>query len=245
MPETIASQSTTTTASKELFARLLGVLTSPRATYAEVAAQPRWLGALVLILVISGVAAGMFMSTEVGRAALLDQQLNSMESFGRRPTAAQEKRLRQFLPYAAYLIVTSEVVMLPIVALVIAGVAFAIFNVVLGGEATFTQVFSVVAHSGFVIAVQQIFVIPLDYVRESLSGPANVAVFLPFLDDNTFIARMLGAIDLFVLWWMVSLAIGLGVLFKRRTATIATTLLAIYVAIALVTAAVKTTLSGA
>ena len=245
MPETIASRSATTTASKGLFARLIGVLTSPRATYAEVAARPRWLGALVLILVICGIAVGAFMSTEVGRTALLDQQLTSMESFGRHPTAAQEERLRQFLPYAAYFVVAGQVVTLPIVGLVIAAVAFAIFNAVLGSDATFKQVFSVVAHSGFVIAVQQIFVLPLDYVRESMSDPTNLAVFLPFLDDNTFIARMLGAIDLFVIWWTVSLAIGLGVLYARRTATIATALLAMYVAIALVIAAVKTTLSGA
>ena len=245
MPEAILSQSAAATAPKGLLARLVGILTSPTATYADVTARPRWLGALVLVLVISGAAVGTFVSTEVGRTALLDQQLTSMESFGRQPTAAQEERLRQFLPYAAYFIVAFQVVTLPTVALVIAGVAFAIFGAVLGGDATFKQLFSVVAHSGFVIAVQQLFVLPLDYARESMSSPTNLAVFLPFLDADTFLVRLLGAIDLFVIWWGVSLAIGLGVLYKRRTAPIATTLLAIYTAIAVVIAAVKTTLSGA
>jgi hypothetical protein len=44
-------------------------------------------------------------------------------------------------------------------------------------------------------------------------------------------SRFLGAIDLFVIWWIVSLAIGLGVLDRRRTSPIATTLIVIYVAI--------------
>ena len=39
----------------------------------------------------------------------------------------------------------------------------------------------------------------------SMSSATNLAVFLPFLDDNSFLARLLGSIDLFFIWWMVSL----------------------------------------
>ena len=84
-----------------------------------------------------------------------------------------------------------------------------------------------------------------DYLRETLSSPTNLAVFLPFLDENSFPARLLGSIDLFVIWWSISLAIGLGVLYRKRTGPIATTLLVIYVTIGLVIAAVKTALAGA
>jgi hypothetical protein len=96
-----------------------------------------------------------------------------------------------------------------------------------------------------VIALQQFFVLPLDYVRETLSSPTNLAVFVPMLDENTFVVRMLGAIDLFLIWWMVNLAIGFGVLYKRRTGPIAATMIGIYIAIGLVIAAVKTALAGA
>jgi hypothetical protein len=126
----------------------------------------------------------------------------------------------------------------------VAIVALAIFNVLLGGKATFTQVFSVVAHSGLVIAVQQIFVLPLDYARESLASPTTLAAFFSFFDDNTLIARLLGSIDLFVIWWTVSLGIGLSVLYKRRTASTAAVILGSYLVFAFVLAAVKTTLSG-
>jgi hypothetical protein len=46
------------------------------------------------------------------------------------------------------------------------------------------------------------------------------------------------------IWWIMSLAIGFGVLYKRKTAPIAATLLALYAAIALLGAAVMTSLSG-
>ena len=70
-------------------------------------------------------------------------------------------------------------------------------------------------------------------------------MFLPFLDDTSFLARMLGAIDLIFIWWMLSLSIGLGVLYRKRTGPIAVTLLAVYVAIGVIIAAIKTASTGA
>ena len=46
----------------------------------------------------------------------------------------------------------------------------------------------------------------------------------------------LGSIDLFFVWATISLAIGLGVLYRRRTGPIAVTMLGLYVGIALVIA---------
>jgi FtsH-binding integral membrane protein len=77
-----------------------------------------------------------------------------------------------------------------------------------------------------------------------LSSATNLAVFFPFLDDASFAARLLGSIDLFLVWWFISLAIGLGVLYRRRTTPIATTLLVVYASIGLVIAAIKTATSG-
>jgi hypothetical protein len=44
---------------------------------------------------------------------------------------------------------------------------------------------------------------------------------------------------------MLSLSIGLGVLYRKRTGPIATTMLVVYVVIGLVIAAIKTAASGA
>ncbi len=223
----------------------MGVLMSPRSAYADVVARPRILGALAVVslLVIGGTFA--FMSTEVGKQALLDQQVRQMESFGRTMTDAQYERMEQFSRFAPYFTAAGQLVSLPLVALVIAGIAFAVFNAMLGGDASFKQAYAVVVHSGIVLVVQQLFTLPLDYARETLSSPTNLAVFLPFLDENSFAARMLGSIDLFLIWWAINLAIGLGVLYRKRTGPIATTLLVIYVAIAVIIAAVKSAVSGA
>jgi Yip1 domain len=233
------------TAGTSLPGRLIGILMSPRAAYADVVARPRVLGALAVVILISSVAVYTFMSTEVGKQAGLDMQVRQMESFGRTMTDAQYQRMEQMAGYAPYFGAGAQVVTLPLMALIVAGIAFAVFNAALGGDATFKQVYAVVVHSGVIIAVQQLFTLPLDYMRETLSSPTNLAVFLPFLDENSFPARLLGSIDLFVIWWSINLAIGLGVLYRKRTSPIATTLLVIYVTIGLVIAAVKTALAGA
>jgi hypothetical protein len=108
----------------------------------------------------------------------------------------------------------------------------------LGGTAVFKQVFAVVAHSGIITALQVLFSMPLSYATGRLAG-ANLSVFVPTLEETSFAARFLGAIDLFWIWWCVSLAIGIGVLFKRKTIGIAMTFLGIYVCIALVLAVVR------
>jgi hypothetical protein len=226
-------------------ARIIGVLTAPRATYADVAARPRWLGALLFVAIIGSASVFTFLSTEIGQQAALEQQRTTMESFGMRLNDAQVARMEQGVKYAPYTGGIGQLVFWPIAGAIIAGIALGIFNALLGGDATFKQVFAIVAHSGVVMTLAQLFGLPLAYVRESMVGTTNLAVLLPFLDETTFVARLLGGIDLFVVWWLVSLSIGLGVLFRRRTAPIAVSLLIVYGTIALIIAAIKTAAAGA
>jgi hypothetical protein len=225
--------------------RIFGVLTSPRATYADVAAHPRWLGALIVVLATTIASSTWLLSTDVGQRAVIDQQLQTAEAFGRPMTDAQYEQLKRFAPFSVYFAAASQVIFVPLMALAIAGIAFAIFNGALGADATFRQVFAVVALSGVLMALKALFSTPLNYARESLSSPTALTAVLPMFDDNTFAARLLGSVDLFYIWWITNLAIGLGVLYKRRTAPIAATMLIVYGAVALTIAAVRSVFAGA
>jgi len=237
---------TTATAStpESLPARFLGVIFSPRATYASVAARPRWFGMLALVAILAGGGTFAFMSTEVGRQAWLDAAVRQQESFGRTLTDDQYARLEQMQRFAPYFGAV-PLVALPALTAIVAAVLLGVFNALLGGDASFAQVFAVVAHSSAVLPVAQVVALPIAYARETLSGVTNLMVFFPFLDENSFAARFLGTIDLVYVWWIVSVAIGLGVLYRRKTGSIATSLLIAYAVIALVIAAIKTAASGA
>ena len=244
MPQTVAP-AVSGTAAKGFPARILGVIFAPRATYADVAARPAWLGALLVVLMLTGGSTFAFLSTEIGKNAMLDQQRQTMESFGVKLNEQAMQRMEEGAARAPYFAVISQAVFLPVAALAVAGIALAVFNALLGGDARFKQVFAIVAFSGVILALGAIFVLPLDYARETMSSPTTLSVFLPFLEENSFLARFLGSIDLIRVWWFVSLSIGLAVLYRKRTGPIAVTMLVVYAVIALVVAAIQSALSGA
>jgi hypothetical protein len=221
-----------------LLARVFGVLVSPREIYAAVAAQPRAFGALAVTLAVMVACQSWFMSTEIGRTAVLDQQVRAMESFGMTVSDEMYTQLEARIAYAQYTGPAFQVVFTPLLAAAISGLLVVVFSMLLGGAATFKHVFAIVAHSGVVIAVQQLFATPLSYAREEFAS-ADLSIFVPMLEETALLTMFLGAIDLFIVWWMVSLAIGIGVLYKRKTGPIATGFLAVYVAIALILAVVR------
>jgi hypothetical protein len=227
-------------------ARVLGVIFTPRAAYAEVAARPRIVGALLLLIGIAMAVNAAFASTEVGKEAILDVTVRSMEAFGFQVSdemyATLDTRVQNSAVRDAMI---NQGVFFLAATVVLAGILLAVFTAIMGGSASFKQVYAIVVHSGFIISLSQLFVTPLNYVRGTITSAANLAVFLPFLDDTSFLARFLGAVDLFIIWWLVSLAIGLGVLYKKRTAPIANSLIGTYVALGFVYAIVRTAMSGA
>lgn len=244
MVDTRSSQPASAPA-RGLAARVIGVLTSPRATYADVAAHPRWLGVLVVVLIATIVPTTWLLSTDVGQRAVIDQWLQTLEAFGRTVSDAQYEQMERMAPYLVYFTAVSQIISLPLIAFAIAGIALAIFNGALGADASFRQVFAVVLFSSVVTGLRALFSTPLNYARESLSSPTNLAAVLPVFENNTFGDRLLGSIDLFLLWWIVNLAIGLGVLYKRRTAPIAAVMFIVYGAIALTIATLRSVLAGA
>lgn len=220
-------------AQPSLFSRALGIIFSPRATFELIAARPKWLGAALAIGIFGAIIVGGFMMTPVGQSAWLDQAVSSFERSGRTMSDQQYAQMEKMAPYAGYFTIAYMVIGLPIMLLVAAGLLFAVFNAVLGGTATFKQVYATAVHSAFIWVVGWIFVMPLNYARESMSSPTNLSVLVPMLDENAFITRLLGSIDLFMVWWTVVLAIGMAVLYRRRTQPILMTFLGIYAVIAI------------
>jgi hypothetical protein len=220
-----------------LVSRFIGIITSPKATFQVVAAHPRWLGMLLLTTIILAAATTLPMTTEAGKTAALDTQVRQMENFGMQVNDEMYSQMRQRMAYSVYTTPISILVIAPIMSVIIAGILFGIFTM-MGGQASFKQLFAVYIHSGAIGSLGQLFTGPLNYFRGSVSSATNLAVALPMLDEHSFIGRLFGMIDVFIIWWLVVLAIGLAVLYRRRTQPIAFTLFGLYAVIILAAAAV-------
>ena len=231
--------------SKGLLARAIGVVLSPRETYADIVARPRVLGALGLVLAIMIAVSSAFAYTQVGRDLMIEQGVAMLESFNVQVTDQMYDTIEQQANQPPYRTAIAQLIFIPTVAAIIAGLILAVFTATLGGDAKFKQVYAVVIYSCCLLALQTFFVYPMFYLKESMSSPTSLAVFLPFLDDASFLGRFIGAFDLFRLWWVVNLSIGVGVLYKRRTSPIAWSMLAVYAFVSFVYAGVATAFSGA
>jgi uncharacterized membrane protein len=233
-----------TPVSKNLLARFIGIITSPRDTFQAVVAHPKWFGMLALATVIIAAGVALPMTTEAGKAAALEQQVRQMESFGFEVSDQQYEGMRRGMAIAPYTTGASILVFSPIVTVIIAAILFAVFNAMMGGEASFKQLFAVLVHASVISAVQQLFTGPLNFFRGSMQSATNLAVLLPMIDEKSFLGRLLAMVDFFLIWWVVVLAIGLGVLYRRRTQPIAVGLFVVYGIIAVGAAAVMSRLGS-
>jgi hypothetical protein len=230
-------QTGATPARMSLIARAIGIITSPRATYASVVAHPKWFGMLALTAVGLGLLIGGFLLTKVGQEAWLDAALNS--PFSGQVNDQQIQAMEKMAPYVGYGTIVYMLVLFPIIMAVVSGILYAIFNAAMGGNATFKQVFTVVIHTGPIGLLSQLFTVPLNYFRGTMTSATTLAVLLPMLPEESFLSRFLGMIDLFLVWQVMVLSIGLAVLYRRRTQPIATALLVVYAIIAVIVALVR------
>lgn len=232
-------------APKSFVSRFLGILFSPGEAFASVVARPTWVGMLALSTVVAAVCMFALLSTEAGQQAVIDQSVSSLESWGRTVNDEMYAQLEKQASIAKYVNPIAILVIAPLMTFLISAILLGVFNTVLGGDARYKQVLSVVAHTAPVSVVQQLFTTPLNYFRSSLSSPTNLSVFFPMLEENRFLTSFIGSIDLFLVWWTVVLAIGLAVLYKRRTRPIAIGLLITYGVIAVGIALAKSFFSRA
>jgi hypothetical protein len=239
MTET-TTQVTPDTPHPGLLSRMIGVIFSPRDTYAAVAARPTWLGVMVITLVVSAASTYVMMSSPDMQDAAFDQALSNIQGD---PTDQQVARIETFISYMAPLYAAVTLIFGPVFTAAMAGLLLWIFSMLMGGSGTFRQVFAMVTHSGVISMLSGVFTAALLAAGVPPTGAqspsANLGVFVPMLDEMSFVVMFLSAFNLILIWWLVSLAIGLGVLYKRRTGPIATTFMSLYVVIALIIAVVR------
>lgn len=226
-----------------LLARLKGIVIRPRSTFAAVVTHPRAAEALALLTLASFGATAAFLATQVGQVALADQWERTALAFGQTVDDGRYAELQRLSRYGVPYAAASAVARGPVAAIAVAAVLYGVFSA-RGRRTTFAQMLAVVAHAGVILALRDVVAAPLNYVRESLASPVTFVSLAGMLDEGSPLARFLALIDLFVLWWIVVLAVGLAVLYQVRARVIALTLIGVYVGIALLLAGTMAALGG-
>jgi hypothetical protein len=238
MTDTMTSQSPATQPNPGLLTRLIGVIFSPREAFAAVVARPKWLGSVVVVGVLMGVAQFTLLSTDVGKELALDQQISTVEAFGVKISDQQYAQMERSMDNARYTTPIFTMVAIPLFMTITAGILHVMFGLIGGGNGTYKQVYAISAHGSIISALQLMFTTIVTLAAGRSAG-ANLSVFVPTLEETSFIYRFLSTIDFFYVWSTFITAVGLSVLYKRRTGSIAMILFAIYFVVALIIAYVR------
>ena len=224
-----------------LAARVYGVIRYPRVTFSTIVQAPSWAPVLAATTAVTFLCGMAFLRTDIGQQALVDQWERTATAFGQpvddEGYAQIELTARSGgfdMAYAGATALASG----PVLAFAIAGLLFVLLKRRgrPSSRPSFVQVLAVVSYASVILAVRQIVATPIDYVRESIASPTTLVQFFSMLNEASPLARFLGIVDLFVIWWIIVLAIGASVLYQRSTRRLALVFTGAYVVLALLAA---------
>jgi hypothetical protein len=220
-----------------LLNRMVGMVRGPRRTLRAVIAAPRWADVLLASFAVAAASSAAVLMTNVGRLALLDQWERTILAFGGEVTDARYAAMLDASTQGAlYYALGTALVSGPLLAVAVSIVAWVMLRPQPDSPVAFRQLLAVAAHAGVILALRQLVAAPVVYARESLASPMTLASVVPGLDEASSVARFLGAFDVFVLWWVVVLTLGLSILYRRSAIRLAVVSMGLYGALAAVIA---------
>ena len=239
-----ASASSPDNLSLSVLPRIAGIIRHPRSTLEAVAAAPRWAGLLALLFAVSFGVSAAFFATDVGQQALVDQWERTAIAFGQ---PVDDARYAEFQEWSARGVLYAALTSLaagPLAAIGLSAILFGIFTAWRGGRASFRQVLAVVVHASVILMLRQLISTPVNYARESVASPTTLVGLLSGIDEGSPVARLFGLIDVFVVWWLIVLTLGIAVLYRLPAPRVAALSIGVYVAMALLLVGTMAMLGG-
>jgi hypothetical protein len=196
--------------------RLVGVLFDPKAAFPGIVARPRWWVPLILLVVIVVTITFAF-SERIGWERLVREQIEASPQTQELSAEQKEEIIEQQVGLAPVLGYVFGALAWPVIILVVAAVYLFVFNVLLGSELGFKQVFAVSSYSMLPQAVAGVLALVLVFIKDpadyDVQNPvaSNVGAFLDPSTVPAWLVSLGNSIDVFTLWSLLLLATGLSV----------------------------------
>lgn len=176
----------------------------------------------VIVLALVGVLSMVFLQDLV-KDVQFEQTVSRIENNDRIPEEKKaelmvEMKDRFENPSAALKVITwgSSILSLPVRAAFMALMALMIGNFIFGGQVRYGALFALTAWSYFVTILELIVKIPLMLNKWTFEVYTGLGL-LDIGETGSFMHTFLAGIDLFSLWRLILIAIGLGVIYRQGT----------------------------
>ncbi len=193
--------------------RMIRTLTAPGATFASVRERMTWQDwfAPTLVVVVVGLVAAI-----LALPAAMEAGSEMMQEQYGEITDEQRAAMEQMQEAAPVVTVVSVPIVSFLWLFLLGGVMLLVANPILGGEANYGQMLAVTAYASLVKVVQTIVTVPLMLATGTIVviGPG---LLLPEEMLGTFAGRVLSGLEVFMLWQVLVMAVGTGVMAGRST----------------------------
>lgn len=201
-------------------ARLSAVFFEPKSAFADIAARPRWWVPLLLSMAMALVFVYLF-SQRVGWQRYLERALESnprTESL----TAEQRQRIvEQQLPLVSAFGYVGAPAGTVVSALVVAGALLFVSNLMLSAQLAFRQVFAVTCYAFLPNVLAGLLGILMMFLKQpedfDLENPTafNIGAYLDPQATPKWLFSVASSVDLFSIWVILLLALGLASATRR------------------------------
>lgn len=188
-----------------LVGRMIRVFYVPSETFEAVRRQSSWLDWFVPVLLVA------LLSLLVAYIAMPIAMQMQAEQMQDRPEMSEEQlEMMQGVGKVAGLVAAPIGVF--VVLFVIGAVLLLLTKAILGGDATYGQMLAVAGYASLIGIISMIVRVPLMLAKETAIIHMGPGVFVSEAMAKTFLGRLVAGIDLFGLWEVCVMGIGIAVI---------------------------------
>jgi len=211
-------------AEKGFFGKFLGVYFSPRETFESIDRKPDWVIPLLILSFLS--AAFIIIVAPILREAQVETMMELRDM--------SEEEAREFVemgaPVQRIAAPVGAFIGTFIAALVVSAVLLFGGNIILGGQSSFKKVLSVYSYTGLGVGLVSLLIkTPLILSKGTMNIQTSPAVLLSEEIKESFIYRLLAKFDIFTIWQIALISVGLGVIYKFTTKKAATMVVSFWI----------------
>jgi len=202
------------------FGRLVGVIFSPKATFADIVRKPSWLLPVILLAVLGAIVA-VSLNRKMDWREYMSQQI---EKSPRAASLSAEQKQQQIEVGAKSAPISAYVFGIPaplVVVLIVAGVMLGAYNLMAGADVSYGMSLGIVSHAfvpwliGNLTFLLVLFLKPPGTLDLDNPVATNAAAFLPE-GSAKWLEALAKNVDLLAIWITVLIAIGFAAANARK-----------------------------
>jgi hypothetical protein len=212
--------------------RITGVYFDPKKAFADIAARPTWIVPVILMILLA-VAFTYTYSTKIGWDRYFHQIADTNSRMQQMDAATRETAIQQQIKFGPIFGYIFSVIGIPISVLIIGGVLLGVGKMG-GASLTFKQMRAIVSYGMLPSLISSILAIIVMFLKNpedfNLQNPLafNLGAFLePPPNTGKFLYAFAKSFDLFTIWMILLMAVGISVAAKKVSLSKAIILVAV------------------